>query len=163
MITKIRRNRLMQNVKALRRGRRTGLRNGVGAKQHGGEKHRASRNRSRTDNNQFFRHVPPSGQLLVSHSDRATREACGPSPRRDQGRDEKISGVIYPLLGAASRRFSGISAVDWRACLNLAGWGWNRGIQRWQVMAMYSPQPERLQFSCSFGTEPVISSGSTRR
>jgi hypothetical protein len=28
---------------------------------------------------------------------------------------------------------------------------------------MYSPQPERLQFSCSFGTEPVISSGSMRR
>lgn len=35
--------------------------------------------------------------------------------------------------------------------------------QRWQVMATYSLQGPRVQFPADFGTEPVISSGSTRR
>src|SRR5262249_29161664 len=40
----------------------------------------------------------------------------------------------------------------------------NRWFQRWQVMATYSLQPERPQLALTFlGTEPVISSGSTRR
>ena len=37
-----------------------------------------------------------------------------------QCRDVKNSAVIYLLLGAASRRFGGNSAVDQRACRNLA-------------------------------------------
>jgi len=63
----------------------------------------------------------------------------------------------YPLLGAASRRFRGTSVA--RPALDLAtGAG-----QRWQVMATYSLQPAWVQFLPPWGTEPVISSGSTRR
>jgi hypothetical protein len=49
-------------------------------------------------------------------------------------------------------------------------WRWRRitvetgRFQRWQVMATYSLQPEWPQWMLTFlGTEPVISSGSTRR
>lgn len=66
-----------------------------------------------------------------------------------------IPAVLYPLLGATSRRFRGTTVAVLEPDGNM--------IQRWQVIAIYSPQPERPQFALSFGTEPVISSGSTRR
>ena len=90
---------------------------------------------------------------------------------RHQGNSEPDRGPCRRLrpepqvitIWASFTRFSGqrhvVSASPlWRA--------WNRVggmVQRWQVMAMYSPQPEWPQFALSFGTEPVISSGSTRR
>lgn len=64
-------------------------------------------------------------------------------------------GVLYPVLGATSRRFRGTTVA--------AAEPDGQIIQRWQVIAMYSPQAEWPQFSPALLTEPVISSGSTRR
>jgi hypothetical protein len=54
------------------------------------------------------------GNSWCPGSDRATRRLAAQDYEETKARDEKISGVLYPLLGAASRRFSGNSAVDWR-------------------------------------------------
>jgi hypothetical protein len=60
------------------------------------------------------------GNSWCPGSDRATRRLAAQDYEETKARDEKISGVLYPLLAAASRRFGGNSAVDWVFCRNLA-------------------------------------------
>src|SRR5277367_1036238 len=73
---------------------------------------------------------------LAAQGHEETRAAMRRFPAsftRFSGRRHVVSAAIVRSIGAA--------------CRNLAARDRNRGIQRWQVMAMYSPQPERLQFS----------------
>src|SRR5436190_7257662 len=125
------------------RGRRSRahLRPGVNAKHEDAEQRSAGQDRGEASN-QRFRHIRP----LERFSRRLPK-----AERRSQ------RGIPYPLLGAASRRFRGAGMAG--RPRNLAA----ADRQRWQVMATYSLQRAWLQLSAALGTEPVISSGSTRR
>lgn len=77
-------------------------------------------------------------------------------PRDYAQNTEKSRQVGYPIaaLSGSVTPFPG----RYRGRLALL-----RPSQRWQVMATYSPQAPAAQFAPTFGTDPVISSGSTRR
>src|SRR5581483_11974443 len=79
-------------------------------------------------------------------------------------------GHVRPSQGVRSLRAAGPSHSPFfrQGHVVSAAPGWRGGLrnqrfQRSQVIATYSLQPPRGQFPAAFGTEPVISSGSTRR